>query len=135
MNDLLGKYGLFVEYENLAELCQILQETFQEFYEAAFDVDIPPEVVQGTMLAIIDQQIAQRCGQYKDKFEALMARDFPDSTVLPYDQALLIQAQGQVSSALSDINDEMFAEDDAFSDMLGNLDLDSGIDPDVDVLH
>ena len=92
MNDLLGKYGLFVEYENLAELCQILQETFQEFYEAAFDVDIPPEVVQGTMLAIIDQQIAQRCGQYKDKFEALMARDFPDSTVLPYDQALLIQA-------------------------------------------
>ena len=135
MNDLLGKYGLFVEYENLAELCQILQETFQEFYEAAFDVDIPPEVVQGTMLAIIDQQIAQRCGQYKDKFEALMARDFPDSTVMPYDQALLIQAQGQVSSALSEINDEMFAEDDAFSDMLGNLDLDSGIDPDVDVLH
>ncbi len=135
MSDLLGKYGLFDEYENLAELCQILQETFQEFYEAAYDVNIPPEVVQGTMLAIIDQQIAQRCGHYKDKFEALMARDFPDSTVLPYDQALLIQAQGQVSSVLTDINDQMFAEDDAFSDMLGNLDLDSGIDPDGGVLH
>ena len=135
MSDLLGKYGLFDEYENLAELCQILQETFQEFYEAAYDVNIPPEVVQGTMLAIIDQQISQRCGQYKDKFEALMARDYPDSTVMPYDQALLIQAQGQVSSALNDINDQMFAEDDAFSDMLGNLDLDSGIDPDADVLH
>lgn len=135
MSDLLSKYGLFTEYQNLAELCQVLQEMFQEFYDAAHEAGIPPEVVQGTMLAIVDQQIAQRCGPYKEKFEALMARDFPESVVMPYDQALLIQAQGQVSSALNAINDEMFEEDAAFDDMLGNLDLGSGIDPDKDVLH